>query len=387
MIAQTGGNLVQNVYVLGTGLAKFGKRDDLWFEELGREAAEAALADSSIQRTQIELAYCGHAFGGRVAGQRILAQLGLSGIPTINVENACTSGATAFHLAYQAIAHGEAELVLAIGMDQMEKGLISANRSDYEGLLGRTLPGKYALRANKYMSHYDLSKEDLADIVVKNRGQGALNPIAHFQNSVTREEVLASRMIAEPLTLFQCCPSVDGAAAVLVGTQRFAELIGKPVVKVMASTLGAGKYLSAENGKSPDDELVRATGKKAYEVAGYGPEDIEIAEVHDAFSIGEVLAYDNLGFCQPGEAAKLIRDRVTWPGGKLPVNMSGGLLSRGHPLGATGMAQIVEITQQLRGEAGARQVTPWPKIGLAQCTGGAFPVVGTASCSVHILGR
>lgn len=378
---------MQNVYVLGTGLAKFGKREDLWLEELGREAGEAALADSGLPRTQIDLAFCGHAFGGRVVGQRILAQLGLSGIPTINVENACTTGATAFHLAYQAVAHGDAELVLVIGLDQMASGLIDATRSDYEGALGRTLPGKYALRANRYMALHDLSKEDLADIVVKNRGLGAMNPIAHFQQAVTREEVLGSRLVAEPLTLFQCCPSVDGAAAALVGTQHIAELVGKPLVKVFASALGAGKYVKANEGKSPDDELVRTTGIRAYEMAGCGPADIQVAEVHDAFSIGEVLAYDNLGFCPPGEAAKLIRDRVTWLGGKLPVNPSGGLLSRGHPLGATGMAQIVEITQQLREEAGSRQVTPRPKLGLAQCTGGAIPVVGTASCCVHILGR
>ena len=378
---------MQNVYILGTGLAKFGKRDDSWLEELGREAGEAALADSSLPRTQIDMAFCGHAFGGRVVGQRVLAQIGLSGIPTINVENACTTGATAFHLAYQAIAYGDAELVLVIGLDQMASGLIDATKSDFEGSLGRTLPGKYALRANRYMALHDLTVNDLADIVVKNRALGAENPIAHFQQVVTREEVLGSRMVAEPLTLFQCCPSVDGAAAALVGTQRLAEQIGKPLVKVFASALGAGKYIPSTEGKSPDDELVRATAQKAYTMAGSGPEDINVAEVHDAFSIGEVLAYDNLGFCKPGEAAKLIRDRVTWPGGKLPVSPSGGLLSRGHPLGATGMAQIVEITRQLRGESGSRQINPLPKLGLAQCTGGAIPVVGTASCCVHILGR
>ena len=378
---------MQDVYVLGTGLAKFGKRDDLWLEELGREAAEAALADADLPRTGIELAFCGHAFGGRVAGQRILAQMGLSGIPTMNVENACTSGASAFHLGFQAVAHGEAELVLVIGLDQMASGLIDATRSDFEGTLGRTLPGKYALRANYYRAHSDLTIEDLADIVVKNREAGAANPIAHFREAVTREQVLASRMVAEPLTLFQCCPSVDGAAAALIGTEKLAQRVGKPKVKVLASALGAGKYLSVDDGRSADDELVRATASKAYAMAGCGPQDIDVAEVHDAFSIGEVLAYDNLGFCKPWEAGKLIRDRVTWPRGKLPVNTSGGLLSRGHPLGATGMAQIVEITQQLREESGSRQVTPRPKAGLAQCTGGAMPVVGTSACCVHILAR
>lgn len=378
---------MQNVYVLGTGLAKFGKREDVWLEELGREAGEAALVDSCLPRTQIDMAYCGHAFGGRVVGQRVLAQLGVSGIPTINVENACTTGATAFHLAYQAVAHGDAELVLVIGLDQMASGLIDATKSDFEGALGRTLPGKYALRANRYMALYDLTINDLADVVVKNRAFGAQNSIAHFQQAVTREEVLGSRMIAEPMTLFQCCPSIDGAAAALVGSEKLAKQIGKPLVKVFASALGAGKYIPSSEAKSPDDELVRATAQKAYTMAGCGPEEIQIAEVHDAFSIGEVLAYDNLGFCKPGEAAKLIRDRVTWPGGKLPVSTSGGLLSRGHPLGATGMAQIVEITRQLRGESGSRQIDPLPKLGLAQCTGGAIPVVGTASCCVHIFGR
>lgn len=378
---------MQDVYVLGTGLAKFGKREDLWLEELGREAVEQALTDCNLERTKIDLAFCGHAFGGRVVGQRVLAQLGLSGIPTVNVENACTTGATAFHLAYQAVMHGDADLVLVIGLDQMASGLIDATRSDFEGTLGRTLPGKYATRASRYMALHDLTPEDLADVVVKNRALGAQNPITHFQQAVTREEVLGSRMVAEPLTLFQCCPSVDGAAATLVGTRALAEHIGKPLVKVLASALGAGKYVSSRDGKSPDDELVRRTGKRAYEMAGCGPKDLNVAEVHDAFSIGEVLAYDNLGFCEPGDAAKLIRERVTWLGGRLPVNPSGGLLSRGHPLGATGVAQIVEITRQLRGQAGPRQIEPLPKVGLAQCTGGAMPVVGTASCCVHILGR
>lgn len=378
---------MEPAYILGTGLAKFGKRDDIWLEELGREAGEAALADCGLPRATIDRAFCGSAFGGRVVGQRVLAQLGISGVPTINVENACTTGATAFHLACQTVAHGEAELVLVIGLDQMASGLIDATRSDFEGALGRTLPGKYALRANRYMALHDLTVDDLADVVVKNRSMGACNPIAHFQQAVTREQVLGSRMVAEPLTLFQCCPSVDGAAAALVGTKRLADMIGKPLVKVLASSLGAGKYISSNEGKSPDDELVRTTAKRAYEMAGCGPEDINFAEVHDAFSIGEILAYDNLGFCEPGQAAKLIRDRVTWPGGKLPVSMSGGLLSRGHPLGATGMAQIVEVAQQLRGESGSRQLNPQPKVGLAQCTGGAIPVVGTASCCVHILGR
>jgi benzoylsuccinyl-CoA thiolase BbsB subunit len=289
----------RSVFVLGTGLAKFGKREEVWLEELGREAVEAALADCGLKRTRIEQAFCGHSFGGRVVGQRVLAQVGLSGIPTVNVENACTTGATAFHLAWLAVAHGEADLVLVVGLDQMSSGLIDATKSDYEGTLGRTLPGKYALRARRYMSCHDLSVEDLADIVVKNRSLGAMNPIAHFQQAVTRDDVLTSRMIAEPLTLFQCCPSVDGAGAALVGTQDLAEQIGKTRVQVLASALGAGKYTSAAEDKSPDDELVRATGRKAYEMAGCGPEDIHVAEVHDAFSIGEVLAYDNLGFCSP----------------------------------------------------------------------------------------
>jgi len=376
---------VWDVFVLGVGICAFGKRADRWVEELGAEAVEAAVADSGIDRRRIEAAFCGHAFAGRVAGQRVLALAGISGIPTINVENACTSGATALHLACKAVASGEHEIALALGMDQMTSGLVEATPSDFEGALGRTLPVKYALRARRYMSAFDLTVEDLADVTVKNRALGALNPAAYFRQAVTREEVLASRMIAEPLTLFQCCAPSDGAAAVLVGSRTAAAAAGRTAVRVLASVLCSGRYQSArDGGPSGDDELTIRTSRMAYEQAGCGPEDIQIAEVHDAFSIGEILAMDNLGFCATGEAAQLVRERATWPSGRLPVNTSGGLLSRGHPLGATGAAQVVEIVYQLRGEAGARQLPRRPTLGLTHCTGGALPVVGTGSCCVHI---
>lgn len=378
---------MRQVFVLGVGMCAFGKRADRWVEELGAEAAEAAVADGGLDRRSIQAAFCGHAFAGRVAGQRVLAQIGISGIPTINVENACTSGATALHLAWKAVASEECEIALAVGMDQMTSGLVEATPSDYEGALGRTLPGKYALRARRYMSAYDLTVEDLADITVKNRQLGALNRAAHFQQAVTREEVLASRMIAEPLTLFQCCPPSDGAAAVLVGSREAAMAAGLLPVHIRASVLCSGRYCSPREGAAPssDDELTIRAGRLAYEQAGCSPEDIQIAEVHDAFSIGEALAADNLGFCPPGGAGRLVRDRVTWPTGRLPINTSGGLLSRGHPLGATGVAQVVEVVQQLRGKAGPRQLARPPKLGLTHCTGGALPVVGTGSCCVHVL--
>jgi acetyl-CoA acetyltransferase len=244
------------------------------------------------------------------------------------------------------------------------------------------MPALYAMRAQRYLHDHDLSVEALADVSVKNRRHGLLNPIAKFCKPATREEVLASRMIAEPLTLLQCCPAVvDGAAAVVLST-RSSQGHARPI-RIRASVVQSGLFETGSVDMT-DAEITARTARMAYEQAALGPGDLDVLEVHDAFTISELLYYEALGLCDRGEAANLLASGATALGGKTPVNPSGGLLAKGHPPGATGVAQIVEICEQLQGRAGKRQV-PQARVGLTQVTGGGIWGVDHAACSVHIL--
>jgi benzoylsuccinyl-CoA thiolase BbsB subunit len=363
----------------------FGRYSETWVEELGRKACEAAIQDSGVPRGDIQAAYCSHSFQGRVTGQRILKDLGLTGIPVINVENACAGGGASFHQTWMAIAGGCYNVGLAIGVEKMTKGLIPPNPEDLDGLMGRTYPGRFAMMAQRHMYEYGTTKEQLALVSVKNHRNGSLNPYAHYQESLNLEAVLNSRMIAEPLTLLQCCPVTDGAAAAVLCSKDTAKKYHDQPIEIVASIVTSGLYQSIRKGDSSSEtELTKRAGEKAYEMAGIGPEDINIAEVHDCFSIAELLHYEELGFCRFGESGKLIEEGTTCLDGKIPINPSGGLLAKGHPMGATGIGQIVEIVWQLRGQAGKRQVKN-PKVGLTHCVGGATPGIGQGACSVHIL--
>lgn len=379
----------KGVFVLGVGVAPFGKQEKTPLEEIAAAAINNAIDDSKIDPEQIQSVYCGHSYGGRVAGQRALKEAGISGITVFNVENACSGGATAFHLAYQSVVSGQSDLALVIGMDKMSGGgLITLPESDYEAAAGKTLPSKYALRAVRYMHQYGMSEEELALIAVKNRSNGALNPNAHFQKPVTLGDVVNSKMISYPFTLMQCCPNSDGAAALVIGSKKWLSAGTNPQVEVLASVVCSGRYQNPVTANpSIDDEITVRTAEKAFKIAGCKPGDIDVAEVHDAFTIGEVLAYENLGLCEIGESRRIILEGKTKIDGEIPVNPSGGLLSRGHPLGATGVVQLAEITWQLREQAGAHQIIKKkPRLGLTHCTGGSTPLIGTAACSVHILG-
>jgi len=284
-----------------------------------------------------------------------------------------------------AVASGLHDVVLVVGMEKMEKGLIPPNPGEYESFLGKTLPAKYALRASKHMQRYGLTKEQLAMVSVKNHRAGALNPNAHYQEEVTLEQVLLSRPVAEPLTLLQCCPTTDGAAALIIASAEVARRVSQKPVRIAASVLKSGIYRNPAKGQSAsDDDLAERAGLAAYEMAGMQPSDVNVAEVHDAFTIGEILAYENLGFCPRGEGGRLVEEGVTSLGGRLPVNPSGGRLSLGHPLGATGVAQVVELSRQLQGRSGARQVSG-AKTALAHVQGGSTPGIGTGAAAVHIL--
>ena len=376
---------MRDAFVVGTGMIRFGRYPDLLLEDFAADAAREALEDSTADPRGLGIAVFGHSGGGRVAGQRVLRELSLTGMSILNVENACAGGGTALHVGWMAVASGLHDVALVVGMEKMQKGLIPSNPGEYEAALGKTLPAKYALRARKHMDEYGLTPEQLAMVSVKNHRAGALNELAHYQEEVSLEAVLASRMIAEPLTLLQCCPTTDGAAAVVIAGGNAVRRLSQQPVRIAASVITSGRYTNPAKGQlASDDDLATRAGQAAYEMASLGPSDVDVAEVHDAFTIGEILACESLGFCARGDGGRIAEEGVTALGGRLPVNPSGGRLSLGHPLGATGVAQVVELTRQLQGRSGARQVDG-ARIALAHVQGGSTPGIGTGASTVHIL--
>jgi acetyl-CoA acetyltransferase len=376
------------VSVIGVGMCPFGKFPDRSITDLAWPAVKAAIKDANVAPKDIQAAYCGSVFSGMMSGQRILAQVGLSGIPITNIENACSSSSSAFRQAVIAIGSGEYDVVLVIGVEKLTKfggGTLPLEDEDWEVSQGMVMPALYAMRANRYMHDFGVTREQIAKVSVKNRRHGALNDDAQMRKPVTLEEVLNSRLIADPFTLLQCCPTGDGAAAIVVCSSKVARRFRQDVVEVRASDLTSGRHTSGFRDMTIPEITVRGA-KEAYDMAGLGPTDIDVAEVHDAFSIAELLYYEAFGFCGRGEGGAMIDRGDTALGGRLPVNPSGGLLAKGHPIGATGAAQIVEIVRQLRGECGARQVDG-AKVGLAHATGGGISGFDHGACSIHIFAR
>lgn len=379
---------MRDVVILGVAMTRFGKHPDLPVEVLGREACWAALKDAEITPRDVQAVYCGHVFQGRIVGQQVTKGLGISGTPTFNVENACASGSTALNLAWTAVAAGVVDVALVIGVEQLSTrvaGVIPPDQNDLEGLVGRTNPGTYALVARRHMHQYGTTAEQMAQVAVKAHEFSALNPHAQYQNRVTLEEVLGSRMIADPLTLLQCCPTGDGAAAVIIADAVWAHRKTAHPVAIAASVIVSG-YPKTGGGDITTHPSTKAAAKTAYEAASIGPEDVDVAEVHDAFSIAEIVHLEDLGFCAKGEGGPLVAAGASGPRGRIPTNTSGGLLTKGHPLGATGPAQIAELTWQLRGHAGARQVGR-PKVALAHCMGGVLYGRDAGVCTIHVLKR
>lgn len=377
-----------DAYIRGVGMTRFGRHAGTFATDLGQQAIFAAVRDAEIDLSDIQAVYCANVFGGMILGQVLVRDLGLKGIPVYNVENACASGATAVHLARHALMAGEYENVLVVGIEmltQLGGGTIPLQRNDDKTELyakaGMVLPAVYAMRGTRFLHEGRGTRADLAAVAVKNRRHGVLNEYAQQRSEVTVEEVLASRAVADPLTLLQCCPSqVDGAAALVLSSRRG----NATPVRVLASVVQSGIA------EGPDDDILDAeitarAARLAYEQAGVNPGDVGVVELHDAFTIAELLYYEALGLAGPGEAVSLLHSGATRIGGRVPVNPSGGLLAKGHPLGATGVAQMVEVAWHLQGRAGARQ-SGAPRIGLTQCTGGGIAGVDHAASSVHILG-
>jgi acetyl-CoA acetyltransferase len=374
--------------VAGVGMTPFGKHVDKRPEEIAGAAIRAAISDSGLDKGRIDAAFCGAVQLGMGIGQSVLREVGITGIPITNVENACASSGSALREAVAWVGSGAAEVALVFGVEQLTrtaKGLIDTGRASVAEEVGLPLPGLYALKARHHMDLYGTTAQQLAAVSVKNRRNGAANPHAHFKAAVTADEVLASPMISDPLTLLQCCPNVDGAAAIVVMSDAAAKRAGvdRPV-QIAGMGVTSGRALDVAGAEPDATERAAAI---AYEAAGVGPEDVDVCEVHEPFTIAEILHVEGLGFCAPGEGGKYIESgKADIDGDGVAVNPSGGLLSRGHPLGASGAAQVVEIVQQLRGEAGPRQ-REGARVGLAHIMGGNISELDSNACVIHIFKR
>jgi acetyl-CoA acetyltransferase len=377
---------MSDVYILGIDMIKFGRYPEKNVRQLGAEAALMALEDAGLTIHDMEALYSGNLMqASAMVGQGILQEIGQTGIPVTNCANACATGATAFREAWTAIKAGIYDLVLVVGSEQLGRaGLLGGAGGGKgiptEGLLGsRTMPAVFAEAGQEHARKYGTTFEQFAKVSVKNHHHSTKNPKSMYQLETPLEMVMNAEMIAYPNTKLMCSVNVDGAAAAVVASEKKARELGMGrAVRVKASVLTSDPYTDRDLVMPDVNTCTRLAAKKAYEMAGVGPEDVDLVELHDCFATAEILHYENLGLCGDGEAGKLIDEGATWHGGKCPVNVSGGLLSKGHPLGATGVANIYEVSTHLRGEAGERQVEG-AKIGLTHVIG-----LGSA-CGIHVL--
>jgi acetyl-CoA acyltransferase len=409
---------MNDVYVIGVGMLRFSKYPDKTVRGMGVEAVDLALKDAGLKKEDIQAAYVSNTFWGMysnqhsIRGEIILRDMGIDGIPIINCENACAGASTAMHLGYTAIRAGMCDVILALGTEKIthENKAISlgayascmdVERFDRQIALfeevsktlkpvpqeGQSAPGEgrsifmdaYAMGARWHMDRFGSTQHQLAVICSKNHFHGSLNPLAQYQHDMTVEEVLADRPVAYPLTRAMCAPVGDGAASAILCSAAFLKKLkeARPV-RILASVLGSGKERSLDG-----EDIGERLSKLAYNIAGLGPKDIHVAELHDATSYGELHQSEVMGFCPIGEGGPFAETGATRLGGRIPFNTSGGLECRGHPIGASGLAQIHEIVTQLRGEAGKRQVAG-ARIGLTENGGGNLGVE-EASMTIHIM--
>jgi acetyl-CoA acyltransferase len=398
--------MAETVWILGASMTRFGRYDDKDLVDLGSEAALAALDDAGASMADMGVMACGNLYeASGMVGQRIAKQIGQTGLPIYNVANACATGATAVRTVYLSIAAGEADMGLAVGVEKMGKmGLLGASGKartgdrkvfspsgrygsvmGTEGILGTGLmPGVFAQTGTEYGGRHGVGFEQFAKVAVKNHEHSTLNPLAQYRKAFSLEEVMGAEMIGYPNTLLMCCPTGDGAAALVLCSDAKLRTLDpdqrRRAVKISASVLTSDPW-SESGGAQPDvNTLTRRAADAAYEASGIGPHDLDLVELHDCFASAELVHYDNLRLCPEGGAGEFIDKRGPWRDGATPVNVSGGLLSKGHPLGATGVANLFEVTTHLRGEAGDRQIDG-ARVGLTHVIG-----LGSA-CAVHVLER
>jgi acetyl-CoA acyltransferase len=395
---------MSDVWVLGASMTKIGRYPDKDLIDLASESAMDALADGGVTMQDMGVMGVGNMFQAMAGiGQSVQQQIGQTGIPVYNVVNACATGATAVRTVFLTIAAGEADMGLAIGCEQMGKmgllgpgGQATSERHVFEpsgrygsvmgveGIIGTTLmPGVFGQAGQEYAyEHGGVGFEQFAKVAEKNHAHSTLNPLAQYQKKFSLEEIMSARMIAYPNTLPMCCPTGDGASSVvLVSGEKLKTLSAeqrKRAVKISASVLTTDPWTEGGQAQPDINTLTRNAAAQAYEKAGVGPKDLNLVELHDCFATAELVHYDNLGLCEPGGAGAFIDSGAPWRDGSTPVNASGGLLSKGHPIGMTGVAGVFEITTQLRGEAGDRQIEG-AKVGMAHVIG-----LGS-SCGIHIL--
>ena len=380
----------ENVYIVGAGMTKFGRYPDKSVPGLGAEAALLALDDSGLGIRDMEALYCGNLMqASGMVGQRILQGIGQTVIPVVNCANACATGATAFREGWMAVRAGVYDVVLAVGVEQMGKaGLLGGGGGGgggipKEGLLGSGLmPAVFAEAGMEHTRKYGTTFEQFAQVAVKNHHHSVKNEKSMYQIETPLEEVMNSEMIAYPNTKLMCSVNVDGSAAAVIASERKARELGLMgrAVKVSASVLTSDRFTERDLTMPDVNTCTREAAQKAYEMSGVSPSDVDLVELHDCFATAEILHYENLGICGEGEAGRMIDEGDSAWGGRCPVNVSGGLLSKGHPLGATGIANIYEVSTHLRGEAGERQVEG-AKVGMTHVIG-----LGSA-CGIHILER
>jgi len=381
---------MRDVAVISTGITKFGELWDTPLRDLFAEATLACIKDAGIEKKQIQSAYIGCMTSGLFVGQEHLASIlcdyaGLNPIAATRVESACASGGAAFRAAYLEVASGASDFVLAGGVEKMNDGadatycLATAADQEYEVYHGVTFPGLYAMIAHAHMHKYGTTPEQMAAVAVKNHKNGAKNPHGQFPMEITVETVLKAVRVAEPLGLFDCSPVTDGAAVALLCPVEVAKELGKPIVKIIGSGHATDCIALHDRADLAAIPVVGKAARRAYDQAGVGPKDIDFCEVHDCFTIAEILCTEELGFFERGHGGPAVADGRTALDGEKPINTSGGLKSKGHPVGATGIAQIHELYAQLSGNAGPRQLKS-PRLGMAQNMGGSG-----GSSTVHIL--
>jgi acetyl-CoA C-acetyltransferase len=378
---------MRKVAVIGVGNSKFGNRSDVNIAELAYESAKPAFEEAGITPKDVEFVAVGSVGAGAWYEELLPAVVsaeycGLTGAGLVRCEAACSSGSAAFQTAYSAIASGQAEITMALGVEKMRE-IDTPTSMEWIGRAGYylwefhnfgvTFPAYYALYANAHMAKFGTTEEDLALVAVKNHKYGSMNPKAHLQNKITVDDVLSSMVIASPLKLFDCCPMSDGSAAVILASE---EKVKELKIDTPIWVAGIGYSSGTANLSKRKDyvglEASVLAAQRAYKTAGITPDQIDFAEVHDCFTIAEILAYEDIGLCAKGEGVKLIREGQTEIGGRIPVNMDGGLKAKGHPIGTTGCSMIYELTKQLKGEAveKSRQIPMKNYIGLAHNVGG-----------------
>jgi len=379
---------MREVAVIGTGMTQFGELWNKSIKDIFVEASQKAIDDAGVDH--IDSIYVGAMSSGLFVGQEHLGAvmadyLGMAPVPATRVESACASGGMSFRQAYLDVASGNSEIVLAGGVEKMNDGadvtaaLATAADQEYEVYNGITFPGLYAMIANAHMHEYKTTREQIAAVAVKNHKNGINNPNAQFRNQITLEQVLNSSLVADPLRLLDCSPVTDGAAAVILCSMDVAKKLSKNFVKVIASTQASDTIALYQRKSFTTLNAVTKAADLAYKQTGLKPSDIDFAEVHDCFTIAEIVVFEDLGFCEKGCGGPAVEEGTTSLDGKIPINTSGGLKSKGHPVGATGIAQIIELSEQLTGKAGKRQVKN-ARIGLAQNMGGSG-----ASCTINIM--